>query len=279
MSSTRLITEQFGQGIDVSGSRIDKAIQDLFDVMNSVDPSLTMRRWVQTTLVAGHQPLRLPAIIGVGWNPAILPWMGQDNATQKSALDPPADTYNTFRTKSSFIEGASDLLTWCVSINLTRPTILSSVTIWMVTDPVYANTMVYGAPEVENPEGGTYPNGDPLRDLTVLVTIDSALDTENRVQNAVESIQHRFPVDRAKITFNAPDPAWDTMIPPHPEGCPTGICVEIPVICLLPENSRMRLEVVIPKYPDATSSGWGEYPWQPQVMSVNVGLLESTLEG
>lgn len=273
MSSNRTVPEQFGRGITVDSTRVEANIETLLDNLNSVDPRYQQRRWIPTCWSAGHQS---PAVVA----PSTLPWLRWYNPTDVSTIEPPTTFQNPYRTKNCLIEGITTsngaLYGWSASLYLTRPTILSQLTCWLAVDSVYANTLVYGATPPPKPQGGNYVNGDPVEDLTVMVTVDNYLDTEKRALNAVEAVQYRFAVDRSQISFRAINPAWDTMQPDHPAGALTGLAVEIPVLRLLPENARVRIEVIIPLYnPGATTSGWGLHPTRAGVYNFDLQLLEA----
>lgn len=269
-TSLRNFPEQFGKGITIDGTRIGANIESLVNKLNNVAPNLLSRRWVPTYWVAGHTT---PDVA----NPSFLPWMSQNNDQVKSAIEVPAIIYSPHRNKNYTIEGSSEVYSWEDTIYCTRPTILSSLCVWCLTDSVYTNTFKYGASPPPNPEtGGNFNTGDYIKDLTIQVTVDSFLDPEDRTKTAVEAVQYRFDVSRSFISFGAINPALDTLLPASPAGpVGTGLCVEIPVACLIPENSRIRIEVLIPYYDDPTVSGWQMFPQQNGVWSMNATLLEA----
>lgn len=278
MASTRYILEQFDSGITLDGTRIERALDGLLDQLNSVDPNLVMRRWVPTHLVTGL----VPDVNAAPITP--LPWMGAYNPDHSATAEPVTHGWlNPYRVKSAWIDGIDpavdpftkgELYQYEVSLVITKPTILSNWTITLATDRVYTNNFKYGATA---PPG--YTVGMYVHDFTVEVLIDSILDPMDRKKTAVEAVNYRFAMDRFKLSAEAVNAAaFDNLLPLHTEGAVDGMVVELPIACLLPENSRVRLIMVVPAYlvAPATTSGWGEFPWQKQVWSSDLVLLEAT---
>lgn len=277
MSSNRNILEQFDSGITLDGTRIDRALSGLLDQLNSVDPNLLVRRWVPTHIVTGQ----LPDIQATPVTP--LPWMGAYNPDHSATAEPVTKGWlNPYRVKAAWIDGIDpavdpftigELYQYEISLFVTKPTIISNLTVTLATDRVYTNNFIYGATP---PPGWT--TGMSVHDFTVEVLVDSILDPMDRKKTAVEMVNTQFAMNRFKLSALAVNAAgWDTMKPVHPEGAVDGMVVEMPVACLLPENTRVRVILVVPAYlvAPATTSSWGQFPWQKQVWSVDLVLLEA----
>lgn len=274
MSSNRLISEQFGAGITLDASRMEHAIEDLLARMNAVDPSLVYRRWVETNLVAGFLPT-------TNSPPSHqIPWMRAYNPNWLSIVEIPAagDIKNKWRSKAAWIDGVDtenmgngELWTYELSLYITKPTILSSLAMTMAVDSDYVNDFVYGA---DPPPGENA--GFPLQDLTMNITVDSALDADDRKKTSVEAVNYRVVVTRSKIS-NLGIGFPDNLNPLHPTGAVNGLLVELPVGCIFPENSRVRIQIIIPEYGTLpfTASSWGTYGYSKQVLSAQLSLLEA----
>lgn len=275
MSSVRNLPEQFQQGCDISASRIERNLDALLEAVNTVQPRHQGTRLVETRMVLGFQPSTVAV-------PQSLPWLRAYNYTGDAAnWEPPTTFDNSWRLKATGIPedivpelNSGNLLSWEVSWHTEKPTLVKDVTVVMAGyEAEYANTFVYGAvPPTGKAIGGS------VDDWCVQLFVDSPLDTDDRKAVTVEKVwtQRKMQAFTLQATQIAgPD---TTMQPPHPAAGLNGMLIRLPCFTFIPSGSRVRVAITLPQYPmpgAPAASGWGQYPWNSQVISASIAQLES----
>lgn len=285
-SSSRMTPNQLGLGLDVSATRMQQDLQALANRLNAPLPTDIARRWVETHMTAGYIPTLMTQPAGVGVPITPLPWMGSFNGINtpgypatNALTDPVTKFYNPWRQKGIVNPAISpttvfgdEIFSWEMSWAQTKPCLLDRWTIVLATDSVYDNDFQWGPGA---PAGKT--NGQPVDDLVLQVLVDSALNTQTRTTTTMPFLLRDFRVDYYEMTQSAVQGVTDTMIPPTTANggkVPRGLCIEVFPRCPLPENARVRMILSIPRYSNATTSSWGQAPWQTFVASFHTTLLE-----
>lgn len=275
MSSLRELPQQFGQGLDVSATRIEQNVNAL-EQFRQVPPKFVERRQFPSWLVWGYQSdTKLMAD-----HPWQFPWLREKNASfDLSTTYTPAPTVtNTFRHKGVFTPGIGHttaldaLYCWEVSFETKEPTHLTKLYAFMLTDSNYVNSGAYAAPA---PPSKTAAQS--LNDVTLQVFVDDTLDPELRARTSVEAGSFNLPLASCLTYANPIIPGGiDTMQPPHPTEIAHGWRFTADCDVLLPVG-RIRVALVLPRY-TTFSTGWGTaaYPWQTGTWSIGLKLSEGT---
>lgn len=303
--SSRLTPNQFGLGLTVDATRLEHDLVALANRYNSPPPTDIARRWVETHMVAGFIPNSAPKDF-FGVSPQQPPWMGVYNseltATQQGDTAPvtlppaKADIINPWRAKGTAQVGlaptlnkegsdgddSSTMLSWEMSWSQTGPCLLDSLRLVLATDAFYANNFLFddGASTI-----GKTP-GNPVDSIVLQVLVDSALSQENRQSSLAPVLVNQFPATQYLMALPANSDVLNTMAPPpcltnemEDYIVPNGLCIDVFPRQPLPENSRVRLILSIPKYqsgplPFAPISQFGPSPWQTFVLTGHVTLLQ-----
>lgn len=271
-SLRRFTLEQFSNRIGIAGSKIDRALRDLVDRYNNLQPQDMGKRWVICQRVGGYSP-QYGAVPGAT---ATLPWLGVHNAnTQVANLTP---VLNPYRLKGTFNTDIptpndgnpahGDQLAWTTSFYTDVPVRIMALNVTMVTDGTdyYVNPWVYGAAPPPNKA-----TGQPLNDFYLDLSIDDRFYTSNRFKTEAEvrvTLADMKQFD--KIGFNGS----------------TQKVVNIDLRNLdirVPQFSRIRLALVIPVYNTLYVSGWNtdklggstHAPTQNQVYSWTLTTAEA----
>lgn len=286
--SSRTTPNQFAQGLDISGTRMQADLQALAGRLNNPLPADIARRWVETHLTAGFLPSTIPVPAATFPGPSVLipqplPWMGSYNSASSTTAPIPSPIANTWRQKGTSqkgiqpAQGDTDLLSWEQSFGTSKPCVLDKLQITMATDSVYANDFKWG-PGAHR-AGAT--DGDPLTDITVQVLIDSALASEDRTQALAPVLVRNFPANTQAISMITG--TVDGMIPHTVDlTVPQGLCIVVYPRQPIPENARIRVILTIPlwdkivQFPGTYEpvDGFGYLPANSFVLSSHVTLLE-----
>ena len=280
-----LTDEQFADETTIDGNRLDTAMADIVRRFNAVEKGDIATRFVQTQYVAGWSPQTTAA--DHHW-----PWLQGVNflsGTQVAGALP-STIANQYRTKGYQTPGMDVLslatgyiYTWSTSYYFHKPGVLTDLVILMQTDAVgatsreYTNTFKYGSTP---PEG--FAEHDGNKDICVSVSADSPFSPEDRAQNNV--LVHRAAFDMARewtngIRFNGTITDMEPADPPWADadqGGIWGMCLPLRDLNVpIPRDTRLRIDIVIPKYGAATDGGWGDAnPWAKQRMDMTLTVLE-----
>jgi len=289
-------TEQAAEGTSIDGNRMSRMVRFLMDAWNNLRPRHIKRRWTPVTFSGGYTPVDPQDATQDN-----LPWLGAYNSTKQTVGTNPDAWSNPWRTKGNVVSGidptnpalnsADDLLTWTTSFYFRRPARLSGVFVGLIVDTAFDNTFQYG------PSGGNIPPTKALNgyvnDWTVEVSVDDPHARENRKLNSV--LYHRLQVTENGFWFSnitgAPTSAMTVVHPGGELGVATSkdslVLVDQNVDMVIPQNSRVRFSITIPKYEvvparaDDYDTGWGNNgvvsysPWQAQTYSWSLHFLEA----
>ena len=169
--------------------------------------------------------------------------------------------------------GAGELYTWEVTFKTTRPTMLSSATLFAEYNAYYLNQWKNGAA----PAPPTKTPNDPANDFTFQICVDDAWDATNRRKLRQEALVYQT---SAQTYENSPDgaPAWAlTTQPVIPEtlAAPTFKAVTMDPLVLLPELATVRVQVTFPVY-SGYNSTWNTYGPGGNTWTVHLELWECT---
>jgi len=269
---------QFTDDTTIDGNRLDGFMQAFVDRFNELTPRDLERNWTETVFVSGYQP-----VTGSTYGNSILPWMNPINLPAIYGGSPAVDESlfyptNEYRSKGwglSYLPvgGTQYYYQWSSSFHVSKPTIITKLMFVMRTDDDFTNTFVYGA----NPPPGK-SDGDSCDDFTVELSVDNPFTQENRSQTNTEVLRTKFPA--AAWTMNTSIAGGDDMTPGYPNadltGNVRGVYVNLDVEVPVPQNARVRLNLVIPQYTgEIYDAGWGDTDsFAKQYYSVAVSMLE-----
>jgi len=266
---------QFTDDTTIDGNRLDGFMQAFVDRFNALTPRDLERNWTETVFVTGYQP-----VTGSTYGNSILPWINPVNLPTAYGGSPAVDESlfyptNEYRSKGwglSYLPvgGTQYYYQWSSSFHVSKPTIITKLMFVMRTDSDFTNTFVYGA---NSPPGKS--DGDSCDDFTIELAVDNPFTQENRSQSNTEVLRTHFPA--TAWTMNT-DMSVD-MQPEYPVGPgqdPTGVYVNLDVEVPVPQNARVRLNLVIPQYTgEIYDAGWGDADsFAKQYYSVAVSMLE-----
>lgn len=278
MTIRRLTNIQFSPGTSIDGNRLDRAMQDVVDRYNAIQPGDMSKRHTQ------HQ-------VVLGWSPAcfngqpklpFLPMYNSPITVVTGTASPDEGQQNPWRAKGTYnpnIDPTTNINTdyqwlWTTSLGFTKPVILDGVSVFMLWDSSYTNNFMYGA----HPPPGKV-TGQAVDDLFLEVSVDNPFLQENRSQNSIEYHKTRWKVDAEQFTANVIPGGFNDMYPIHPAGPPKGIAVNsLGLNIPLPQAARVRFSMGIPEYRVGYESSWqgpGRTPWDGCVYSVVLTFLDS----
>ena len=266
---------QFTEDTTIDGNRLDGFMQAFVDRFNALQPRDLERNWTETTFVTGYQPAKAAATYG---SPA-LPWLNPINRDADSVDSSLFYPTNFYRSKGWGVPWlplesttADYYWQWGSSFHVHKPTIITKIMFVMRTDNEFVNAFSYGA----SPPPGK-ANGNPSDDFALELSIDNPFTQENRSQANTEVLRTRFPADAWEM--NAAISA--DMHPNYPAGAganPGGVYVNLDVEVPVPQNARVRLNLIIPQYTGGIfDSTWGdETSYLKQYYSVAISMLEKS---
>ena len=280
-----LTDEQFSDSTTIDGNRLDTAMSDIVRRFNAVEKGDIANRFVQTQFVAGWSP-QDENITKHRW-----PWLDAINTTGGPSVAgaQPDSVSNRFRAKGFHTLGMSPIMDststweWSTSYYFHKPAILTDLVLTLQIDHPsasargYTNTFKYGSAP---PEGVVEHDGN--KDFAVVVSADSPFSPEDRTQNNV--ILSRVGFDMARewttgISFNSTITDMSPTNPPWAvasRGGVWGMCLPLRDInSPIPRDTRLRVDVIIPRYADANTGGWGRTnPWAQQRFDMTMTVLE-----
>ena len=269
MPSLRTLPEQFGQGLDISGTRIERNLQQLERNLTAAPPALVRHKGTASYLMWGYSPK-----VAINCD---LPWMSELNSAAAAAtLEPPTTFQNPTRHKATAQPGivlgtAGELYTWEVSFVAPESCLLDQIEIDLAAEQSwYGNDFRAGA--VPPPGGVT---GEFLRDCTIQVMTDNQLEPQNRRLSSVEAGSFRASMGANLMNLNPINPLADTMQPPMPAALVELYGVHFSIAChvLLPRNTPVRVCITIPQYAAPVVTGWTQLPWLTQVWGCQARLI------
>jgi hypothetical protein len=142
----------------------------------------------------------------------------------------------------------------------------------------YRNAFRYAVPPLGAAPTGYGPN-DKSRDFSFSLHVDAKTATDNRQLNEIEVARNEFLVLDSSFS-NAPWGAFADMTPSaFPGGTISGMFEPIEGNIPIPQDSRVRLSLVIPPARSGPAQGtydssWGIKPWFNQQFATVVHMLE-----
>ena len=267
MSSNRIVPEQFGNGLTVDATRLERNVIKV-DELGTPPPKYIRRRYMPSWLVWGQMSDNLAT-------PMQFPWLREKNDNISATYSPLPVATNLFRHKAVYTPeiqhngGGNALYTWEVSFETKHPTYLTKLFAFMAVDADFQNDGHYGGVPPVTKTAFAW-----MSDAELQVFVDDNLDPENRARTSVEAGAIQQSMDTLQMCVTLIDPAWDTMVPAHPAGAVTGYRFTVDCDVLLPPG-RIRLAMTIPQY--AIVTDWNSinpFSWQSAVWSIGVKLNE-----
>ena len=273
MTGIREITkEQFSDGTTIDGNRIDRAVGDMVDRVNSVQKKDMKRRWVQTQFVGGYTPQDPTSESGTDEISA--PWLAarNDDITSLFKITGTNGIKNEYRFKSSEVDTVTSGKQYAMTnaFYFRNPAIITGMSVCMLTDSVYDSTHTY------TEEYDEHDADDPANDLVINIEVDNPFLPENKALTSLVYHRGDFQVTSQQFRGIPGAPTVD-MLPPHPGGYIKGIVIDDQDLNIpLSRDSRVRTEVLIP---NTTVTGWlSGSIYFGQCYSWTLTVLESTGE-
>ena len=293
--------EQFADGTTIDGSRIDTALQDVQELVNSIPKGDLKNRYTQTQFVMGWSPAKTYA---ANESDTSLPWTQAVNdvaqlATVTGGNPAPPDAYqNPQRAKGYAALGINPLAAesgagkkngaqyiWSVPIHFGKSVIIKSLKVFFCLDTesgaLYPYNNLYAFTDGNTPEGAPDAN---TRDVSVQLLVDRpvAYGSEDRKLNQIIANKTNFKVNAADINQTVAAPTSDMFPSPYPGGNLSGQYFDLTVNEPIPAESRVRVAIIIPRYTaysvsDETpyiTSHWTATPWLQQYYSATLTVLE-----
>ena len=182
---------------------------------------------------------------------------------------------------------------WEMSWAFRKPVVVANVSIFLMTDDhanagisaakkalmPFRNDFLFDSPPVANPP---YSSGSPSEDLCVQLLVDDAFMKEDRSLTDINLMRHRFQITKenvSTIVWTTQSAGSDMEPTLYPGGNPKGCVINLDCNLPIPEESRARLAIIIPKYQlqalgEGVHGGWRGCPWFRQHYTVCVTLLE-----
>jgi len=300
---TRNLTKEvFYDGTTVDGTRLEKAVNDIVEGVNSVEKGNTKQRFVATQYHSGfNPPSRLDPNRYSRW-----PWLQLNNGATGSysgvkSVDAP---YNPVRLKGSSIPGINlqedlgDQYVWTRTLYFDKPVVLHAVSVFLHNDTgsngskPYTGTYVTGGPDpytyyspAGSPPQGFSATSDTV-DLPIVLDVMNPGTPEDAEMTDVEFTRTLYTINGEPSSTHMPNATatgWNDFQPHYDSGDVTdarplyGRVVEyrglnIPVH----QRARVRIAIALPLYDGTTytRATWGAAPWYLQAWSSTITVLE-----
>lgn len=221
--------EQFSDGTTIDGSRVDNAMEDVVEHVNSIPKGDLGRRFVQTQYVAGWQPWSAGTGSAVAWDAHHMPWLPVinyptgDPALPGSAIFPgsvvgsqPDDIKNRHRLKGIEVPGIDYSITdstevqydntaitgiqwaWSRSFHFSAPVIVNDIAIHLHADLTagtrepYTNSFLYHNATSPGPPPPGFEPEDGAHDLCVLMDVAHPFTPEDTRMRSVVVLRRGF---------------------------------------------------------------------------------------
>lgn len=186
---------------------------------------------------------------------------------------------------------------WQNSWSFKKPVIIKNLTLFMLTDSVgvtgYTSTKTNVMPfrndwAFDNPPANSppYSAGSYSEDVSIEISVDDLFLSENRSLNNAEIIKQKFTVGKDNVSqIIQPIETSTTDMKPNffPGGRVDGVYISINCETPIPQESRVRASLMLPKYDKQGGSygttahihgGWRGVPWFRQYYSSCLTILE-----
>lgn len=257
----RHITHQlFYDGTSIDGSRLEDAMGDIEDRVNSVAKGDTKQRFVAVQYHGGFQPEYYGNAVtrhNFPWLKALnVPLAGAYNVedTGGTPLVPPLAPYNVLRVKGSAVPGVESnagiadfaqhadkgqQFAWTRVFHFSRPVIVEAMSVLMHVDPGDNVVYPYTGTVDPDPASGTYEppysydgtipgtaDNANTQDVVIVMDVCSAQSPEDSQLNDVEFTRHRWVVNDEPLSLIPPSPTavgWTDMRPHFDSIAMTGV--------------------------------------------------------
>lgn len=300
---TRNLTKEvFYDGTTIDGARLEKAVDEVVEGVNSVEKGNTRQRFVATQYHSGFNPPNRSSTSYSNW-----PWLQHNNAATGSHLGvKPLDApYNPIRLKGSTVPGINlqedlgEQYVWTRTLYFDKPVVLHGVSIFLHNDTgtnvdrPYPGTDTPGA---SNPYtyasggGGEPPQGfassSSTVDLPIVLDVMNPNTPEDAEMTDVEFTRTLYTINGEPSSTHAPNPTAANWIDFQPNYSSNDVTDARPLYGRVIEyrdlnipvhqRSRIRLAIALPLYDGTvyTRGTWGTDPWYLQAWSSTITILE-----
>ena len=278
--SIRVFTDQqFSDGTTIDGNRLERAMQELEDRLDTVPDGDLRNRWTQTQIVAGWAPTVLaPGAPTIGAHPylRIYNYINEEFGTVGAAN---SDSQNRYRLKGTKVEhiNITDFNTlspdddtqyaFTQSLIFSRPAIIHAFDVLMMQDTTTSSP----APAYKFGGAAATPGID------IQISVDNPWAPEDRTQNDVELHVYNFDDTLQRFSV-APTAATQDMTPAFRGGNNDGVAITKNDLAIpIHQGARVRFSVTIPRYTSGTTAEyakWTATPWSSFAPSFVLTLLE-----
>ena len=181
MSNRKITNQQFSEGTTVDGDRLDQALQDTQNRINSVPPGDVGTRYTQTQVVAGWTPLQTVA------NKNQAPWLRFQNSDQDR--NGAGTIAHPFRVKGTTTAGISaqwaapgdpTYWVWTTTMYIDSPCVVDAIDMMWHTYSASFLTNINPQLNFIAPSGDFYAGG-----IQCSVFVDDPQATEEPIRNSV----------------------------------------------------------------------------------------------
>lgn len=299
-TSNRVITkDQFSDGTTVDGSRIEKALQESADVINSLPIRFLNGKNTPTTFHGSWRPHWTADAVDAKStfmhrreSPPYMPLYNEllySGTPPLTALPLTEGPFNAVRIKGIEVEDLAPtemlgFLVWETSFPFFRPVILDALAISLQCD----------GKEDPPPAIVLYTNGfyynialeyiaqfTQARDLHIVIHVDNPYATEESAYDANEIMYRNFVINAWHMASVAPANTYIDMLPDAPQGYPGGaVMVARDLKIPIHQNARVRLAIVLPVYKDGiAASTWTGLPVTQVIHGFTMTVLEELEKG
>ena len=276
--SIRVFTDQqFSDGTTIDGNRLERAMQELEDRLDTVPDGDLRNRWTQTQIVAGWAPTVLTgATSTVGTRPYLRIYNGLADEFSSTSTAASANRYRLKGTKVEHIDVAAFSVSalnldtqysFTQSILFSRPAIIHAFDVLMMQDTTTSSP----APAYKFGGAAATPGID------IQISVDNPWAPEDRTQNDVELHVYNFDDTLQRFSV-APTAATQDMTPAFSGGNNDGVAITKSDLAIpIHQGARVRFSVTIPRYDSSTTTEyakWTATPWSSFAPSFVLTLLE-----
>ena len=276
--SIRVFTDQqFSDGTTIDGNRLERAMQELEDRLDTVSDGDLRNRWTQTQIVAGWAPTVLaPAAPTIGSHPYLRIY---NNIYEEFSYVSTADSKNKYRLKGTKVDHIDvvefNKLTpdddtqyaFTQSLIFSRPAIIHAFDVLMMQDTTTSSP----APAYKFGGAAATPGID------IQISVDNPWAPEDKTQNDVELHVYNFDDTLQRFSLAAAAATQD-MTPAFRGGNNDGVAITKNDLAIpIHQGARVRFTVTIPRYTSATTTEyakWTATPWSSFAPSFVLTLLE-----
>lgn len=278
--SIRVFTDQqFSDGTTIDGNRLERAMLELEDRLDTVPDGDLKNRWTQTQIVAGWAPTVIAGSSAtVGARPYLRIYNGINDEFSSTSTAASMNKYRLKGTKVDHISvsafnAANDDTQYAFTQSLifSRPAIIHAFDVLMMQDTITAGSSSDPAPAYK------FGGAASTAGIDIQISVDNPWAPEDRTQNDVELHVYNFDDTLQRFSI-APSSATQDMSPSFPGGNNDGIAIAKNNLAIpVHQGARVRFSVTIPRYDSSTTTEytkWTATPWTSFAPSFVLTLLE-----